>query len=68
MLSRYISISVIAASKKVSATFTKKDIEEAIQKWLKSAKERCDAEQKRLNVQRLPWESVLCGCNDVTSA
>lgn len=46
-----IYVSVIAAGEKVNATFTRKDIEEAIQKWLKRAKERCDAEQKRLNAQ-----------------
>lgn len=50
----YISVSVTAAGEKLNATFTKKEIEEAIQKWLKRAKERFDAEQKRLNVQRQP--------------
>ncbi|CAL1681096.1 unnamed protein product [Lasius platythorax] len=45
---------LIAAGEKLNATFTKKEIEEAIQKWLKRAKERFDAEQKRLNVQRQP--------------
>jgi hypothetical protein len=49
-----MSVSVIAAGEKVNAIFTKKDIEEAIQKWLKRAKERFNAEQNKLNVQRQP--------------
>lgn len=51
---KYISVSVTAASEKVNTTFTKKEIEEAIQKWLKRVKERFHAEQKKLNVQRQP--------------
>ncbi|XP_025997315.2 uncharacterized protein LOC113005688 [Solenopsis invicta] len=43
---------LIAANEIVNAMFTKKDIEETMQKWLKRAKERLNAEQNKLNVQR----------------
>lgn len=39
---------VIAAGKAYNKTFGKKDLEEAIQKWLRRAKERADAEEKKL--------------------